>query len=121
MDNSYVENRIVFINLTPHPVDVYDRGSGKLKFTIPKSKLPPARMEVIPADRGTIKGVPVNKIRYEDTFDLPPPVTDTVYIVSTLVAMHNAHRIDLLAPDTDGNVMRNEDGEIIGTCGFVHF
>jgi len=54
-----------------------------------------------------------------DVEGLPEPQSNTVYIVSTLVAQAVPHRDDIIAPDTSPQgVVRDSEGKIIGVKRF---
>ena len=100
----------MYINLTPHQID-----EVQTKTSIPSSGI--ARIRQNTELVGTIEGIQV----YRTTFDpstiegLPEPRKGVIYIVSALVLNAVGNRSDCVAP---GNVVRNDEGVVIGCRGF---
>jgi len=114
------KSKPVFINLTPHEINIYDE-SGELVETIPPSgkvlRLPTTDIEEF-----YIGEFPVRVREYTLPEDFPEPARNVYYIVSLPVLMALAvagiERPDMLAPDTS-KAIRDEKGRIIGVTGFV--
>lgn len=96
-------------NLTPHNVVIITEAG---EITIPASgKI--ARVEQTLAESGSINGIRLVKSSWGDIIDLPEEESDTIYIVSAIVA--NAAvakgRTDIVCP---ADFVRNQEGQIIG-------
>lgn len=102
------------INLTPHAINVL-KEDGSPKMSIPASGTV-ARAVQMRHSMGEINGIPVNKSEYGDPVNLPAAEEGTVYIVSVLTAQSAPDRDDLLVVD---DLVRNEDGQIIGCRAFA--
>jgi hypothetical protein len=102
------------VNLTPHAInlvnDAIDDGTVTIK---PSGTI--ARVAVTRQQIGTIDLCdvifPINQNVFGDVTDLPDPQTDTLYIVSAIVANACPNRTDLVIVD---NAVRNDAGQIIG-------
>ena len=91
------------INLTPHTINL----CGK---EIPSTGL--ARCESVVEKIAEIDGIKVNRRSFGEIYGLPEPQTDTIYIVSALVAQAVAgQRDDVFVVD---ETIRNEQGQIVG-------
>jgi hypothetical protein len=111
-----------FINLTPHKVTVYDLEGKKVIAEIPPSGMV-ARVAVTSRIVGEIAGIPVRKTEYGEVENLPDPMPDTYYVVSTVVLIalkeKGIHRPDVIAPDTNpDSVIRDSEGRVIGVRFF---
>ena len=111
------------INLTKHPINiVMDDGSV---ITIPQAN----NGNVVRINHKQIlmaeyDGVPVLQTTYYDAdSNLPVPKPDTVYIVSSIVAMSNPFRHDLVSPNThpDSIVRDRRTNSIIGVRSLQSF
>lgn len=106
-----------FVNLTPHPIVIY-KGGRKIREIPPSGKV--LRLPEERNPMGEVDGIPVSHLRYGVPNELPPQTEDTIYIVSMLVLLAlKGKRSDLVAPDTGAGAVRDENGRIIGTKGFV--
>lgn len=117
------------VNLTPHDVNIYREDDldkfrrvefGRRPYcVIPPAVQPTARVitQERPVDSLSVDGmeIPLNEKVMSHIQNLPAPVDDTFYIVSTIVALYAPHRTDLLVPS--GNV-RSRSGVIVGCTGF---
>lgn len=101
------------VNLTPHPITLH-RADGTVRTIAPEPT--PARVATTTREIGEIDGIPLVEEAYEDVTGLPPPQPDTVYVVARVVAEHNPHRGDLVAP---GNLIRDDQGRPIGARALV--
>ena len=111
-----------FINLTPHKVTVYDSKGEKVIAEIPPSGMV-ARVAVTSKIIGEVAGIPIRKAEYGEIENLPDPMPDTYYIVSTVVLIalreKGIHRPDVISPDTNpDSVIRDSEGRIIGVRFF---
>jgi hypothetical protein len=112
-----LKSDVTVINLTPHDVNVYD-DAGNIVATYPATGQS-VRVETKTEKIGEINGVPVSTQTYGEITGLPDRKPNTVYLVSLVVRMAT-DRDDLLSPDTSPQgAVRNENGQIIGTRGFV--
>ena len=106
-------------NLTPHEIVVYSQDRTTVLFTVPSEGIF-LRVSTDQKTVGDINGIPVQKVEYGEVKDLPAPEEDTVFIVSQMVlSALNGTRSDLVAPDTGKGAVRDENGRILGTTGFV--
>jgi len=98
---------MIIKNLTPHDVTIItDNGV----ITIPVSGIV-ARVDIQAELYIEINGIKVFKTKLLNTYDLPEPCENTVFIVSRMVAESCKNRNDLLIPNDS---IRNEKGQIIG-------
>lgn len=105
------------VNLTPHPLDV-QRTDGTWV------NIPPSGQVARVAERRTA-GPVVDSAEFGefatewfslgDVEDMPTPEPGTVYVVSKLVAQALGNRLDVVCP---GEVMRDNQGRIVGCVGF---
>jgi hypothetical protein len=63
--------------------------------------------------------IPVRRVVYGDTENLPPPEEGTIYVVSTFVTLalreKGVKRKDLLSPDTNvDSAVRDSSGRVLG-------
>lgn len=107
------------VNLTPHPINLYG-DDDKLIQTIPPSGTVARVAEYRKLD-AYVNGIPLREIVFGEIEGLPAPKEGTLYIVSALVrsATKEKGRTDVISPDTGAGAVRDEDGRIIGTRGFV--
>ena len=100
----------MFINLTPHAVNVIDPA-----LTVPASGTI-ARVEQTINQSGTLGGVPLFEVSFGEVIGLPKETSDTVFIVSGMVleALQGS-RGDVVAP---AELVRDHDGRVIGCRGF---
>ena len=115
------------VNLTPHSLRV--RGvspiSGKeVWFEIPPSgEVARVRVEYRPARElptcePEVEGAPtvvLHQATYGDVEGVPDPKPGTLYVVSGMVEARLSHREDVVAP---GNLIRDEEGRVVGCDGF---
>jgi len=102
------------INLTPHYVTLCDENGTVIQSIPSTGKI--ARAEEIRTQIDTINGIPVYKITYGSTIDLPAPQDNTIYIVSSLTAQAANDRTDLYIPADN---VRDTHGKIIGCRGLA--
>lgn len=104
-----------FVNLTPHPINVYTEHGIK---TIEPEPTPARCLELEkPITNLELDGeeILVTEKTYGSACDLPEPSPDKVYIVSALVLEACPGRDDLLVPD---HLVRDQQGFIIGCQNF---
>ena len=101
------------VNLTPHSI-TFILENGEKRTVLPSGIV--ARVGEISEFVTYYDGIPVYRKRYADTENLPEPTEDTVLIVSAMVRLANPDRTDLVSP---GDLIRNEDGVVIGCKGLV--
>ncbi len=99
------------VNLTPHEINLVNGGDV---VTIKPSGVV-ARVSVTRQQIGTIESCdivfPINKNVFGDVTDLPDAQTDTLFIVSAIVANACPNRDDLVIVD---DAVRNDSGQIVG-------
>jgi hypothetical protein len=64
-------------------------------------------------------GIPTVAIDDNGVTGLPAPTDGITLVVSAAVLREVPHRDNLLAPDTDRGAVRDANGQIVGTTGFV--
>ena len=102
------------INLTPHPVNIYQDGELVVTYE-PSGTI--ARVGFVSSEVGNINGVPVSVTEAGHTTDLPSQEEGTIFIVSLLVRQANPGRKDLVNPD--GPIYSEENPrQVIGCRGF---
>jgi hypothetical protein len=111
-----------FINLTPHKITVYDSKGEKIITEIPPSGLV-ARVSTVSRVVGEIAGIPVRRVEYGEIENLPDPMPDTYYVVSTVVLIalreKGIRRSDVISPDTNpDSAVRDSEGRIVGVRFF---
>lgn len=95
-----------FVNLTPHEV-TFVTESGNVVVPASGSL---ARVSTSNETIDNIDGIPVKKTVYGEVEGLPDPETDTIFLVSSMVASR-IDRDDVLVP---ADFVRDEKGVIIG-------
>ncbi len=109
---------MTLINLTPHPVAIY--GPERTIEDGPRDVIPPsgriARLATIElgTQSSSNSGYPYELVEYGQSYNLPPKMEGTDYIVSLVVALA-VRRDDLLAPYFE---VRNDEGTMVG-CRFL--
>lgn len=94
-------------NLTPHDIIIKNENGTKVL-----RRLIAARVEVVHVvDVGTLNGVPITRNVYGDVQGLPPPVEDTIYVVSRMVCERCRDRNDLYIVN---ETIRDNMGRIVG-------
>lgn len=97
------------INLTPHDVTIINEDN---KVTIAPSGIV-ARVSAKTVYTGEILNdlIPISKTEYGEIENLPDPIEDTCFIVSSLVAQRVRERTDIFIPNES---VRDDKGRIIG-------
>jgi len=98
---------ITIINLTPHRLNFFILDHPEYSIESSGS----ARAAVERHRDGDVNGIPVNQSKFGEISGLPAPETDTVFVVSRIVAEACPTRNDLLIVD---ETVRDEKGRIIG-------
>lgn len=128
------ESRIL-VNLTPHTLNIItdtvivdswmrpdgpDEIIGSTEIVIPPSGVITRIQEVQSREdeRFLGQGIGLTKLRFGKPINLPEKQKGVVYIVSRIVAQHLSTRADVFCP---GELIRNNDGNIIGCNGLAHF
>lgn len=97
------------INKVPHPIYILDE-ENRVLHTFPKSN-GMIRLAQVTNLIGDINGIPISETVFGAPDKLPLFKLNTFYIVSNLVKTALPDREDLLTPS---NIVRNEEGVIIG-------
>jgi hypothetical protein len=107
----------MFINLTPHEINLYTEEGVK---TFPSAGY--ARVATTEQFRESLGGAPVYAVEYGDIEGLPEPQDDTVFVVSLMVLQAlGGTRPDVVAPNTgptQNGAVRDPDGKIVGIRSF---
>lgn len=98
-----------FVNLTPHDVNFVTEDGIPLLTVEPCGII--ARVSCKTMVIGKEDGIPITTNVYGDVEGLPDPETDTIYIVSALVAGRVPDRKDVYIPN---EAVRDDKGRIIG-------
>lgn len=102
----------MFINLTPHDINVVDNMTGRVVRTIPVSGIV-ARVCQQETAAGDIDGIPLVILKAGTVQDLPKPKAGTYYIVSRAVQEALPERHDLIVPT---HMVKSPDRRIIIGC-----
>lgn len=97
------------INLTPHAITFVD-ANNQIVRTIEASGTI-ARVSTATKTIDSIDGIPVTITEFGTVENLPEPATDTIFIVSSLVAQRCTDREDVFIPNES---VRDIQGRIIG-------
>lgn len=103
---------MTLINTTPHPININTLGGV---ITLPKSQSP-ARVTASSEIVTTLNGIDIYLETLGEVFDLPASEDGVYLLVSRMVASACPDRTDLFVP---GQLVRDEDGRIIGCKGLV--
>lgn len=98
-----------YINLTPHSITLNDGTTFP-----PSGQVARVSSTYTQFDENGICSVVFGQIN-----DLPPPIEDTIYIVSGMVAAATKGRTDVVAPATGHPQAVRKDGQIVSVPGFV--
>lgn len=99
------------MNLTPHTVKLIKKDTEILYP--PSGQIARVKEEFEPVKKKT--DIPLSKRRFKGVEGLPEKKKDTLYIVSSIVAL-SCNRGDLIVPV---DFVRSEKGEIVGCKGFA--
>lgn len=104
------------LNYTPHTINVCDE-NGEVKESYNSSGS--ARVQTTQECVGMINGVKIYSTKYGEVEGLPEENERTMILVSFLVKQALPERKDLICPNTTpGQVVRDENGQIIGVKSF---
>lgn len=107
----------IFINLTPHAINVIDRDDQMTTTFEPSGAL--ARVSSSFAATVELDDFALNRQIFGEVENLPDPKEGIIYIVSGMVLDRCKGRSDVVAPRTDNTAVRNEKGHIVAVRGFV--
>lgn len=119
---------MTLINLTPHPIRVYEPGTPSriddedqgVKFVVPPEPQP-ARLAMISLGQARLVGMDDGRSTYVEWLQfgqcdgIPDAVPGVTYIVAMVVARDQTHRSDLVFPRGE---IRNARGTVVGCLGF---
>lgn len=108
-------NKINFVNLTPHSIVIFDDAGNTILTVEPSGQI--ARCNVTREKIGNVNGIPINKSRFGKVENLPEPQEGTIFIVSALTAQAVPEREDVFITD---DAVRDEQGRIIGCRALAH-
>ena len=97
------------VNLTPHAINFVGEAGEALMTIEPSGKI--VRVTAKTVTTGNINGIPVTETVFGEVENLPLPTSDTIYIVSSLVAQRFKDRDDVFIPNES---VRDEKGRVIG-------
>lgn len=97
------------VNLTPHAINFVGEAGEALMTIEPSGQI--ARVTAKTVTTGNINGIPVTETVFGEVENLPLPTSDTIYIVSSLVAQRFKDRDDVFIPNES---VRDEKGRVIG-------
>jgi len=109
-------NKVEMRNYTPHTINLLDEDNKELFSIPPEGEVP--RVEEKSEKIGSVgfaEVAPLYKVELGQVKNLPEPEEGVVLIVSKMVA-RASNRNDLIVPI---NLVRNEQGRIIGCRGFA--
>ena len=97
------------VNLTPHTINFVHEDGTQLLTVDPCGTV--ARVSCKTVTIGKEEEIPITTNEYGEVEGLPDPETDTIFVVSALVAGRVSHRTDVFIPN---EAVRNEKGQIVG-------
>lgn len=129
------EEPVVMVNLTPHQItlrtedvmidnwlipDVHDEFIRSSELLIPPSGIVTRIQEVQSREDRFFLGqaICLSKVRFGKPINLPEKTKGVIYVVSRIVAQHLSDREDVFCP---GDLIRDNQGNIIGCKGLAHF
>lgn len=112
---------IEIINLTPHAIVVHGAHGGTTVYpasgTVARAE---ERRVALDHDAGPMFGHgDIHRVEYGAMIGLPAPEAGKVFLVSGMVLAHCAGRHDVFAPDTGAGAVRDAQGRVVGTYGFL--
>ena len=112
-----------FVNLTAHPVVIYNQRMGDQEVVIPSSgearvdsKL--IRLAEVTEENTGVK-IPLIAFDSSSTVGLPDPKDGVIFIVSKAVRVAHADRCDLASPDVTADGSRFVNGKLQSVPGLV--
>lgn len=128
------EEPVFIVNLTPHTLNISTKEvlvDSWLRPDGPDEVIRPTLISVPPSGivsrvnekSGSSKwwlsqAISVNKITFSEIENLPVAKENVIYVVSRIVAQRVSKRHDVLCP---GELLRDNQGNIIGCKGLAHF
>ncbi len=106
-----------FLNLTPHPLVIYDELGTEVLSLMPAENMRTPRVMQSNERIMSVGGVPVFKPTFGAVSNLPPAVEGVTYIVSRMVRQATEGRPDVMCP---GPAIRDELGNIKGARGLSY-
>ena len=106
-----------FLNLTPHPLKIYDELGTEVLSLMPAENMRTPRVMQTNDCIGTIGKVPLFQPQFGAVSNLPPPVEGFTYIVSRMVRQAVKGRPDVVCP---GPAIRDDLGNIKGARGLSY-
>lgn len=104
---------MILVNLTPHPINVYDSENNLIKVFESEGVVRVSE-KIIPLYK-EVDGCPLVVKSYGSVMGLPEPRPGVYFIVSTIVTQSEAHRKDLVVPSEP---VRDDKGVMIGCRSF---
>lgn len=109
---------IKFLNLTPHPLNIYNETGSLVLSLDPAPNMRTPRVVQLDRTVGNLGGIPLFKSEFGAISNLPPPQAGVVYIVSRMVRQAvPEERTDIVCP---GGALRDDRGSIIGARGLSY-
>lgn len=106
-----------FLNLTPHPLKIYDELGKEVLSLLPAPNMRTPRVMQTNERVGDMAGVPIFRPEFGAVSNLPPAVDGVVYIVSRMVRQAVEGRDDIVCP---GPAIRDDMGNIKGARGLSY-
>ena len=97
------------INLTPHAITFVDENNQIKKVIEPSGNI--ARVGATTVTVGELAGIPVTTTEFGEVIGLPDKTSDTIFLVSSLVAGRVPDRDDVFIPNES---VRDDKGRIVG-------
>jgi len=104
----------MFVNLTPHALQVFDL-QGNFLVTLPPSGQV-ARCKATTSVVAIEEGIPLLTTVFGTVEGLPEPLEGTTYVVSLLIRSALPNRTDLASP---GELLRDSAGQPLGCKGLA--
>ena len=106
-----------FVNLTPHDITVVlpDTQTENNRRRVFHRDGTVARVSQIATVVETIDDIVISTVKFGSVVGLPKPVDGIRFIVSSMVKSAEPNRTDLVSP---GDLVRDENGNVIGCKGF---
>jgi hypothetical protein len=105
-----------FTNLTAHTVNVVDE-EGILQSFDPSGKV--ARIHQYNERVESRGGFICNKVKYAEIEEIGEVMPDHYYIVSNITLARFGNRTDVVAPDTGPSCIKNPNGSVRYSMGFL--
>jgi hypothetical protein len=105
----------MFVNCTPHTVNVYSLDGKMLMVELPKGERV-ARVSATVRTVAELNMVVLTAIKFGEVLDLPEPRCGVHFVVSAMVRQAVPNRLDLCSP---GELVRDSAGQPVGCRGLV--